>query len=50
LGDLSPEWTSLVRRALDDRPDPWTKVREPADADVVMRTLAFVDYALERTS
>ena len=50
LGALSPEWASLVQEALDDRPDPWTKVREPADPAVIRRTVAFVDYAMERTS
>ena len=50
LRALSPEWTSLVRRALDDRPDPWSKVREPADPAEVKRAMAFVDYAVERTS
>ncbi len=50
LAALSPEWASLVQRALDDRPDPWSKVREPADSDLVKRTLAFVDYALERAT
>ena len=50
LGALSPEWATLVQEALDDRPDPWTKVRERAGPNVVKRTLAFVDYAVERTS
>jgi hypothetical protein len=50
LGALSPEWASLVQEALDDRPDPWTKVREPADPAVIRQTVAFVDYAVERTS
>ena len=50
LGALSPEWGSLVQEALDDRPDPWTKVREPADPAVIRRTVAFVDYAVERMS
>jgi hypothetical protein len=50
LGALSPEWASLVQQALDDRPDPWSKVREPTDPAVVKRTLAFVDYAVERAT
>jgi hypothetical protein len=45
LRALPAEWTSLVRRALDDRPDPWLKVHEPADPEAVERTLAFADYA-----
>ena len=50
LGALSPEWAILIQTALDDRPDPWTKVGEPAEPAVVERTMAFVDYALDRTS
>jgi hypothetical protein len=50
LGALSPEWASLLQQALDDRPDQWAKVREPAGPEVVKRTQAFVDYAVERTS
>jgi predicted nucleotidyltransferase len=50
LGALSPEWASLVQQALDDRPDPWTKVGEPVEPAVVERTMAFVDYAVERTT
>ncbi len=45
LEALDPEWTSLIRRALDDRPDPWLRADQPADAELVARTLAFVDYA-----
>jgi len=45
LEELDPEWASLVRWALDDRPDPWTKVHEPADATLVRRTHEFADYA-----
>lgn len=50
LGALSPEWASLIQEAMDDRPDPWSKVREPTGPDVVKRTQAFVDYALERVT
>ena len=46
LGALDPEWTGLIRRALDDRPDQWGQVHEQADARAVARTLAFADYAL----
>ena len=45
LGALPPAWTDLVRRALDDRPDPWRRVYEPADDEAIDRTLAFVDWA-----
>jgi predicted nucleotidyltransferase len=43
-----PQWSDLVRAALDDRPDPWRKVREPADPGLMARTYAFLDYALSR--
>jgi hypothetical protein len=42
---LDPEWRPLIRWALDDRPDPWTKVREPADPDLLRRAWQFIDYA-----
>ncbi len=42
---LDPEWAPLIRWALEDRPDPWTKVREPADPALLRRTRQFVDYA-----
>lgn len=47
LRELHPEWASLIRWALDDRPDPWGKVRELADSELVSRTLAFIDYAAQ---
>lgn len=43
---LAVEWADLVQRALADRPDPWRRVHEPADPEVVDRTLAFIDYAI----
>ena len=46
LGALDADWAELIRRALDDRPDPWLKVHQPADPETADRTLAFVDYAL----
>jgi Domain of unknown function (DUF4111) len=42
--EVDPEWVWLIRWALDDRPDPWRKVREPADPACVRRTRAFIDY------
>ena len=45
LHALDPEWAPLIRWALEDRPDPWTKVREPADAVLLSRTRQFIDYA-----
>ena len=48
LETLPSEWSGLIREALDDRPDPWTKVGQPATPEAVQRTLAFADYALSR--
>ncbi len=45
LHALDAEWASLIQQALDDRPDPWLRVHQPADPDVVARTLEFADYA-----
>ena len=50
LGALDPEWAGLIRRALDDRPDPWLRVGQPAEEDTVGRTLAFVDYVLHEAA
>ncbi len=47
LREFDPEWASLIRWSLDDRPDPWAKVREQADPELVRRTLAFIDYAAQ---
>jgi len=44
---LEPEWAPLIRWALEDRPDPWAKVREPADPALLGRTREFIDYAAE---
>jgi predicted nucleotidyltransferase len=45
LHALDPEWAPLIRWALEDRPDPWTKVREPADPALLRCTRHFIDYA-----
>ncbi len=50
LGALDAGWASLIQRALDDRPDPWLRVHEPADPEAVDRTLAFTDYALNEAA
>jgi hypothetical protein len=42
---LDPEWAPLIRWGLEDRPGPWTKVREPADPALLRRTRQFIDYA-----
>jgi hypothetical protein len=47
LEALDDDWAPLVRRVLDDRPDPWLRVYEPAEPDLVARTLAFVHHVLD---
>jgi predicted nucleotidyltransferase len=44
LRNLDPELTPLVQWALDDRPDPWTKVREPAEPATLEQARALLDY------
>jgi hypothetical protein len=46
LKTLDPEWATLIQRALDGRPDPWLRVHQAADPELVDRTLAFSDYAV----
>jgi RimJ/RimL family protein N-acetyltransferase len=50
LRALDSRWSSLIQGALDDRPDPWAKVREPAAQETVDRTLAFFDFAMKKTA
>ena len=50
LGALDDDWTSLIQRALADRPDPWIRVHQVAATDLVERTLAFADYAVAEAS
>jgi predicted nucleotidyltransferase len=50
LHALDPEWATLIRWALDDPPDPWTKVHEPADPTLVRRTEQFMEYAAAWTA
>jgi hypothetical protein len=50
LHALDPEWAPLIRWALEDRADPWTKVREPADPVLLRRTQQFVDYVARRAT
>jgi predicted nucleotidyltransferase len=45
---LGPEWADLIKAAMDDRPDPWRKVHEPAPPELAQRAMAFMDYALSR--
>jgi hypothetical protein len=50
LDRLDREWHQLVRRALDDRPNPWDRVHQPAAPDTTQRTLRFGDYAATTTT
>ena len=50
LRALDPDWADVIRRALDDRAGQWRQVYQRADERAVERTLAFVDYALARTT
>ncbi len=50
LRTLDARWASLVRRALDDRPDPWGRVHQLADQHMIDRTLAFADYAVREAA
>jgi len=47
--ELPGEWRGLVQRTLDDRPDPWRRVHEPADEGAIAATLAFAGYVSART-
>ena len=47
---LDPSWSNLIRDALRDRPDPWTKVHEPAVEEAVESSLAFLEFAMDKTA
>lgn len=47
---LDPEWSPLIRRALDDRPDPWRRVHRPARRDDIDRTFEFAGYAARKAA
>jgi len=44
LRELDPRWAPLIRWALDDRPDPWAKVRETAEPALAREALGFIDF------
>jgi hypothetical protein len=50
LHALDPEWAPLIRRALDDRPDPWGRVHRPAAREDIDRTLEFAAYASRKAA
>lgn len=44
---LESQWTGLIERAWNERPDPSLKVRQPAAPDDTRATLDFIRHALE---
>jgi predicted nucleotidyltransferase len=46
---LPSEWRALIQQALDDRPDPWERVYQPADPGDIQCTLDFIRYSLSIT-
>jgi len=46
---LDADWRDLIQRALEDRPDPCSKVRRDCRPGLVRQTLDFVDYAARRS-
>ncbi len=44
LDAVDTEWRPLILEARAERPDPWAKVKQPADPERVERTKAFMDY------
>jgi Aminoglycoside adenylyltransferase, C-terminal domain len=43
LDALDTHWSALIRRALDDRPDPWERVHQAAEPDIIRATMDFID-------
>jgi hypothetical protein len=48
--NLDVEWSGLIDRAWNGRPNPAVSVREPADAADYQRTLEFVKLVMSRSS
>jgi Domain of unknown function (DUF4111)/Nucleotidyltransferase domain len=46
IRELDPRWHDLISAALNDRPDPWSRVHQRAPAQAVTETLAFIDANL----
>ncbi len=42
--NLDPSWSPLIDRTWDGRPDPATKVRQPADPEDFQQTLEFIKH------
>jgi len=47
LETLDHDWHGLIRRAVEDRPDPWERVYQLADPDLAQHTLQFGAHALK---
>ncbi len=47
IANLDPQWEPLIRRAIDDRPDPWGRVHRPADSQLLDPTRRFVAHGLD---
>ena len=47
LETLDHDWHGLIRRAVEDRPDPWERVYQLAEPDLAQHTLQFGAYALK---
>ena len=47
--NLDPRWIDLIDRAWDGRPDPASKVRDPADPEDFGRTMEFLSYVIDET-
>ena len=50
LETLDARWADLIRRAWEDRPDPSSKIRLPADPGDIELARAFIDYSLQRSA
>jgi predicted nucleotidyltransferase len=48
MASLDPEWTGLIRAAVEGRADPWGRVHLPASPSAAKRTLDFLAYATDR--
>lgn len=46
LATLDQRWRGLIQRAIDDRPDPWSRVGRPVDPALVDPTRRFADHAM----
>lgn len=45
---LDAQWSSLIERAMAERPDAWVRVHQPAPAALVAGTRGFVQHARRR--